>query len=99
MRRGPLAITFLDDGGDDGTRVAYAITKRVGGAVERNRLRRRLRAVFATLADDDTGPVPPGVLLVAAGPDVSARSPEELRNDVKQLLAALEARRSGGGAR
>ncbi len=96
VRRGPLALTFWDEGGEpDGTRVAYAITKRVGGAVERNRLRRRLRAVFADLASHEAGSVPAGVLLISAGPEASGRDPEELRNDVKRLLAALDTRRRG----
>lgn len=99
VRRGPLALTFWDGGEEsDGTRVAYAITKRVGGAVERNRLRRRLRAVFADLASEEPGEVPAGVLLVSAGPEASGRGPEELRNDVRRLLAALESRRQGGEA-
>ena len=99
VRRGPLALTFLDEGEESGgTRVAYAITKRVGGAVDRNRLRRRLRAVFADLAADGDGSVPAGVLLVSAGPDASGRGPEELRNDVKRLLDALDTRRFGGEA-
>jgi ribonuclease P protein component len=98
VRRGPLALTFLAEEGANGTRVAYAITKRVGGAVERNRLRRRLRAVFADLAGDGPGSVPDGVLLVSAGPEASGRDPEELRNDVMRLLAALETRRFGGEA-
>lgn len=98
VRRGPLALTFLAEEGVNGTRVAYAITKRVGGAVERNRLRRRLRAVFADLAGDGPGSVPDGVLLVSAGPEASGRDPEELRNDVMRLLAALETRRFGGEA-
>ena len=97
VRRGPLALTFLEEAEESGgTRVAYAITKRVGGAVERNRLRRRLRALFAALADEEPGSVPDGVLLVSAGPEASGRDPEELRNDVKRLLAALETRRFGG---
>ncbi|MCU1369098.1 MAG: ribonuclease protein component [Ilumatobacteraceae bacterium] len=97
VRRGPLALTFLDEEGS-GTRVAYAITKRVGGAVERNRLRRRLRALFAELAAAAPGTVPDGVLLVSAGPEACDRNPEELRNDVKRLLAALDTRRFGGEA-
>ena len=85
---------------EDGSpvRVAFAITKRVGGAVQRNRLRRRLRAVLADLAGDPGGPVPRGVLLVSAGPEASSRGPEELRNDVEQLLAALASRRAAGEA-
>ena len=98
VRRGPLALTFLAEEGAAGTRVAYAITKRVGGAVQRNRLRRRLRAVVADLAGDESASVPAGVLLVSAGPEVLDRDPEELRNDVKRLLAALDARRFGRDA-
>ena len=98
VRRGSLSASFLPEEGAQGTRVAYAITKRVGGAVERNRLRRRLRAVIAELATDREGLVPTGVLLISAGPEASSRDPEELRNDVKRLLAALETRRFGGEA-
>jgi hypothetical protein len=54
--------------------------------------------VIAELANDPDGPVPAGVLLISAGPEASGRDPEELRNDVKRLLAALETRRFGGEA-
>ena len=94
VRRGPLSVVYLDDGGDD-TRVAYAMTKRVGGAVVRNRLRRRLRAVVAEVERQGRPPLPPGALLLSAGPEATRRRPEELRNDVASLLAALETRRTG----
>jgi ribonuclease P protein component len=77
------------------TRVAYAIPKRVGGAVVRNRIRRRLRAVVADLAST-TDRVPDGVLLISVGPEAVLRSSNQLTNDVEGLLLALEARRSGG---
>lgn len=99
VRRGPLSVVFLPEEHADVTRVAFAITKRVGGAVERNRLRRRLRAILQDLARDPAERVPSGVLLISAGPQVGDRNPEELRNDVQRLLAALETRRQGGAAR
>jgi len=99
VRRGPLSLVFLDDGGTGSTRVAYAISKRVGGAVQRNRLRRRLRAVLAELARDSSDIVPRGVLLVSASLEACRRSPGELRNDVERLLATLESRRSDRMAR
>lgn len=98
-RSGPLGATFLAEEGASGTRVAYAITKRVGGAVQRNRLRRRLRAILAELARDPAGPVPAGALLVTAGPEAAHRSSEELRIDVERLLTVLAQRRSTGEPR
>ncbi len=98
-RSGALAVTFLAEEGDTGTRVAYAITKRVGGAVERNRLRRRLRAILGELARDPAGPVPTGALVVSAGPEAARRRPDELRIDVERLLTVLAQRRSTGEPR
>jgi len=74
--------------------VAFAITKRVGGAVVRNRLRRRLRAICADVHRSGTTVLPPGALLISAGPDAVRRTPDELRNDVVRLLDALESRRA-----
>jgi ribonuclease P protein component len=79
--------------------VAYAIPKRVGGAVERNRLRRRLRAVIAELARDPEGPVPKGALVVSASPDAARRDVEDLRMDVERLLSLLAQRAATGGSR
>lgn len=94
VRRGPLSLVYLDDGRDE-VRVAYAMTKRIGTAVVRNRLRRRLRAVVAEVERQGTPPLPRGALLISAGPEASRRRPDELRNDVASLLAALETRRTG----
>lgn len=93
VRAGSLSATYLDDGGHRATRVGYAITKRVGGAVVRNRLRRRLRALCAELARSRPDLVPRGALVIAAGPDAIHRTPDELRNDVLRLLADLRNRR------
>ncbi|MEZ5181106.1 MAG: ribonuclease P protein component [Acidimicrobiales bacterium] len=97
-RSGPLGGSLLAEPDDAGTRVAYAIPKRVGGAVERNRLRRRLRAIVAELADVP-GAVPAGALVVTAGPEAARRTPEELRIDVERLLSLLEERRTAGEPR
>ncbi len=92
VRRGPLGLTHLDDGSDV-IRVAYAIPSKVGGAVVRNRVRRRIRALLADLERSGSPLVPPGALLISVGPDAIRRTPDELRNDVLRLLDALDSRR------
>ena len=60
---GPVSLRFLSDGSDDPPRVAYAIGRRFGNAVERNRARRRLRAAVAL---DEALLLPGGTYLLAA---------------------------------
>lgn len=55
--------------------MAYAIGRRVGGAVDRNRLRRRLRAIVAEVGPE----LVPGDYLVSAGPAAHALGHEELK--------------------
>ena len=64
QRAGPVSLRFLTDGSDDPPRVAYAIGRRFGTAVERNRARRRLRAAVAL---DAGTPAPGGAYLVRRG--------------------------------
>ncbi|HYA69287.1 MAG TPA: ribonuclease P protein component [Acidimicrobiales bacterium] len=90
-RRGPITVTYAPVGADPEPRVGYAVGKRVGGAVERNHVRRRLRAAVAEVAQD----VPPGVYLVAAGPEAGGIGFEELKRTVAAAMAsASEERRS-----
>jgi len=70
-------------------RVAYAINRKVGGAVVRNRLRRRLRAIVAGLAT--AGRIPPGALLVVASPPLVHSSYDELRVMVERAVDRLAA--------
>ncbi len=58
----------------DPPRVAFAIGRRVGGAVVRNRLRRRLRELARASA------LPGGAWLVSAGPAAGTASFTELRS-------------------
>ncbi|MFZ4514895.1 MAG: ribonuclease P protein component [Acidimicrobiia bacterium] len=84
--RGPLWIRAVPGPATNPPRVAYAIGKAFGGAVERNRLRRRLRAVFARRAGDL---VPGGAYLVGAGPATAELDFEALDEAVAQLLARV----------
>lgn len=72
----------------DRVEVAYAIGRAVGGAVARNRLRRRLRVLMREL--DDAGELAQGRYLVGATPAAAEESFGGLRT---HLRAALGARR------
>ncbi|QPC89588.1 ribonuclease P protein component [Mesorhizobium sp. INR15] len=53
-RRGRLfLVEVLNRGDDEAPRVGYTVTKKVGNAVVRNRIRRRLREAVRTHAADD----------------------------------------------
>jgi ribonuclease P protein component len=74
--------------------VAYAVGRRVGGAVVRNRVRRRLRAA---IREHEALLAPGAAYLVSVGPEAAALPYRELD---AHLVAALEAvaRRSPGAA-
>ena len=56
-RRGRLFLVEVLDRGDGlAPRVGYPVTKKVGNAVVRNRVRRRLREAVRTHAADDMAP-------------------------------------------
>lgn len=72
----------MPDDTTDRVCVAYAIGKRFGGAVERNRCRRRLRAVIRELVAD----MPPGAYLIGAGPGAGDLAFRELRERVFEAV-------------
>ncbi len=82
-RSGPLAATFVPGASGAPPRVAYAIRKHVGAAVDRNRLRRRLRAAVHDGADR----LESGAYLVSVGPEARHLSFEELRSTVQWVMA------------
>lgn len=84
-RRGPVSVTWLPGREAEPPRVAYALGRRIGGAVERNRLRRRLRAVVAESAP------PPGAYLIGAQPSASLLAPHELKALVNEAFQAATA--------
>jgi ribonuclease P protein component len=87
VRSGPLWLVWAPPVTDGPPRVAFAIGRPVGGAVVRNRLRRRLRAVL-------TGLTPaPGDYLVGVTPAAAGLSSAELR-----ALAATALDRVGAAA-
>jgi ribonuclease P protein component len=85
VRRGPITVTWLAGDPADPPRVAYAIGRRTGGAVVRNRIRRRLRAIIRE-ARSQLGP---GAYLFGATAAATSLSYEDLRATVCQALGAL----------
>ena len=85
-RAGPVSLRFLSDGSDDPPRVAYALGRRFGTAVERNRARRRLRAAVAL---DEALLLPGGAYLLAADRAVMTIPFPTLRGHVATLLQAV----------
>ncbi len=63
--------------------MAYAIGKRVGPAIVRNRLRRRLRMIVREVAHE----LPPGAYLIGVSPPAALSSYDELRTMVPQAIA------------
>lgn len=66
--------------------MAYSVPRAIGGAVVRNRVRRRLRATVHELHAEL---VPGGRYLISAGPAVVTATPRELRTTLRALLRAL----------
>ena len=71
-------------------RIAYALGKKTGKAVKRNRLRRQLRAVFREISTSDAELLPTGDYLVRVVAFES--SYRQLKEDVKEALMQLTAR-------
>jgi len=89
-----VSVTFVPRATGTAPQVAYAVGRRVGGAVVRNRLRRRLRAIMA----DTVEALPPGAYLVSTGPGGAGLPFEELRMAMGRALRAATGRRATGSA-
>lgn len=81
--RGPLRRVFRPDP-TQSARVAYAIPRSVGSAVDRNRIKRRLRAVIDDL-DAEFG-VAGGDHLIRITAPLAHWSHDRLRNAMAELL-------------
>jgi ribonuclease P protein component len=84
-----MTVTHLP--GEGGVRVAYAVGRRVGPAVVRNRVRRRLRAAVRELGCSEPG-LAEGAYLISVRPDAVDRTYRELRTDLAGACAAASGR-------
>ena len=86
VRVDSLWCSFVPDSGVAPPRVAFAIGRAAGSAVQRNRLRRRLRAILGACD------VPAGLLLIGADRAATEHSFAELQRSVQRLLDAMHRR-------
>ncbi|MGI8752210.1 MAG: ribonuclease P protein component [Acidimicrobiales bacterium] len=94
-RAGPITVSWVPGQPTEPPRVAFAIGKRVGPAVVRNRLRRRLRMIVREVAPT----LPPGAFLIGAGPPAALSPYDELRTMVSQAIASSTRVRPAGQVR
>jgi ribonuclease P protein component len=86
-----VTVHFLPpEDGEGGVAVAYAVGRHVGGAVVRNRCRRRLRVIAAEASPD----LAPGAYLIGVGRGIVDLCYGELREQVIETM-----RRAGGETR
>jgi ribonuclease P protein component len=86
-RAGPLTVSWVSGDPVEPPRVAYAISRRVGPAVVRNRVRRRLRALTREAAPL----LRPGAYLISVEPEATLLSSEKLRTLLVKVLKQVEA--------
>jgi ribonuclease P protein component len=82
---GPVTVSFVDGSTAERPRVAYSIGRKVGSAVERNRLRRRLRTIARELAPQ----LRPGAYLIGVAPQGAQLRFGELRTTVIRAIEAV----------
>ena len=84
-----------DADGPSGARFGFTVSKKIGGAVVRNRVRRRLRALAAALASDRVREGYDYVLI--ARPGAVERGYGDLKADLEQALARVHQPQSAKG--
>jgi len=90
-RAGVLTVTFAPDppASNDPPRVAFSVARRVGPAIRRNQIRRRVRSAMRAMMVDSPPMVPSGAYLISVRPEAVTRTYEELSNDLQTALAKL----------
>lgn len=73
-------------------RVGFSVSRKVGKAVTRNKVKRRLRECFRPFLGD----VKTGLYVVVARPTAAKAAFRDLQKDLRYLLRKQEALRSGG---
>ena len=89
--RGPLRLVSRPAPAHKPTqsaRIGFAISRKVGNAVQRNRIRRRIRAILRDISRDNPSILPPGDYLFRVTSKIEHWSPTQLRNTVTEVLCS-----------
>jgi ribonuclease P protein component len=89
---GRLLVLFVSPGDGSAPRLGITVTRKAGGAVVRNRLKRRVREAFRRAAA--ARELPPLDIVVNVSPRASAAPYAELRGELDRLLARAAERPS-----
>jgi ribonuclease P protein component len=81
-RQGPVTVSYVERPDWKRSEVAYAVNRKVGNAVQRNLLRRRMRAILA----EGAAGLPTGAYLVRSGPEGPSLEFHELKVAMSQAL-------------
>ncbi len=90
-RHGLVRAFFADSGEETNPRIAFAVSKKVGNSVERNRIRRRIRAAVTSNLDQ----LAPGNYLIIPGSGVLDASFNELKQDVLESMKRSSQKAAG----
>ena len=88
VRSHGLWCSLLLDDSLENAHIGYAIGRQVGGAVERNRIKRQLRALFGTRS----GQLRPGWYLIGVTPKATGSTWDQLGALVDRLIGQIEAK-------
>jgi ribonuclease P protein component len=94
-RSGPLSVSFMGRPEWNRPQVAYAVNRNVGNAVQRNLLRRRMRAIVSEQANG----LPVGAYVVRSSPGGPALKFNELKVVMSQALEKATSRVPSRAAR
>lgn len=93
IRHGVLEFRYVLGSGEAAPCVGFAVARRTGSAVVRNKLRRRLRAVMRELSDPGRQPsFPSGDYLIRPRPGAADAAFSRLRRDAEQVLERIRRR-------